>query len=66
MTASVTVPGRQSRMARRIGMLLAVAVFINYVDRGNLATAAPLVQREFHLSASQIGILLSPFTGRMR
>jgi MFS family permease len=48
-------------MARRIGMLLAVAVFINYVDRGNLATAAPVVQREFHLSASQLGILLSAF-----
>jgi MFS family permease len=48
-------------MARRMGMLLAVAVFINYVDRGNLATAAPVVQREFHLSPSQIGILLSAF-----
>ena len=61
MTASVAGPGEQSRMARRMGMLLAVAVFINYVDRGNLATAAPVVQREFHLSASQIGILLSAF-----
>ena len=61
MTASVAIPGGQSRMARRIGMLLAVAVFINYVDRGNLATAAPVVQHEFRLSASQIGILLSCF-----
>ena len=61
MTAPVAVPGGQSRMARRIGMLLAVAVFINYVDRGNLATAAPVVQHEFHLSASQLGILLSSF-----
>jgi MFS family permease len=48
-------------MARRIGLLLAVAVFMNYVDRGNLATAAPVVQRQFHLSASQIGILFSAF-----
>jgi MFS family permease len=61
MTASVAGSDGQSRMARRIGMLLAVAVFINYVDRGNLATAAPVVQRQFHLSASQIGILLSAF-----
>jgi len=60
MTASVGSDG-QSRMARRMGMLLAVAVFINYVDRGNLATAAPVVQQEFHLSASQIGVLLSAF-----
>jgi len=37
------------------------AVFINYIDRGNLATAAPLMQDELHLSASQLGILLSAF-----
>lgn len=42
-------------------MLLAVAVFINYVDRGNLATAAPVIKDELHLSATQIGILLSAF-----
>jgi MFS family permease len=37
------------------------AVFINYIDRGNLATAAPLMQDELHLSASQLGVLLSAF-----
>jgi MFS family permease len=41
--------------------LLAIAVFINYVDRGNLATAAPLMKDALGLSASQIGILLSAF-----
>ena len=41
--------------------LLALAVFINYVDRGNLATATPLIQEELHLSASQLGVLLSAF-----
>src|SRR5580693_5139823 len=41
--------------------LLALAVFINYVDRGNLATAAPLLKDELHLSASQIGLLFSAF-----
>ena len=45
----------------RIVLLVAVAVFINYIDRGNLATAAPLIQDELHLSASQLGILLSAF-----
>jgi MFS family permease len=44
-----------------IVMLLALAIFINYVDRGNLATAAPLMKDELHLSASQIGLLLSVF-----
>ncbi|HLB08116.1 MAG TPA: MFS transporter, partial [Gemmatimonadaceae bacterium] len=47
--------------ARRLSLLLAVAVFINFVDRGNLATAAPVVAKELHLSATQIGILLSSF-----
>jgi ACS family D-galactonate transporter-like MFS transporter len=42
-------------------VLLTVAVLINYVDRGNLALAAPLLKVEWHLSASQLGILLSAF-----
>jgi MFS family permease len=41
--------------------LLALAVFIAYVDRGNLGTAAPLVQDELHLTATQLGTLLSSF-----
>lgn len=50
-----------STVARRLSALLALAVFINYVDRGNLATAAPVLATELHLSATQIGILLSSF-----
>ncbi len=42
--------------------LMAVAVFINYVDRGNLATAAPLMKDELKLSASQIGVLIAAFS----
>lgn len=41
--------------------LLAIAIFINYVDRGNLATAAPLMKNELGLSATQLGLLLSIF-----
>src|ERR1700688_2961181 len=41
--------------------LLAIAIFINYVDRGNLATAAPLMKNELQLSATQLGLLLSIF-----
>lgn len=47
--------------AERLVLLVTAAVFINYIDRGNLATAAPLMQDELHLSASQLGILLSAF-----
>jgi len=42
----------------RVVALLAVASFINYVDRGSLATAAPLVREEFELSSTQLGLLL--------
>jgi MFS family permease len=45
----------------RLVQLLSVGVFINYADRGNLATAAPLMQGELHLSAGELGVLLSAF-----
>ena len=42
-------------------LLLSLSVFINYIDRGNLSTAAPLIKTEFRLSASQLGFLLTSF-----
>ena len=41
--------------------LLALAALINYVDRGNLSIAAPMLKDELGLSARQLGILLSSF-----
>jgi ACS family D-galactonate transporter-like MFS transporter len=34
---------------------------INYIDRGNLSLAAPLLKDELHLTAWQLGILFSAF-----
>lgn len=45
----------------RLVLLVTGAVFINYIDRGNLATALPLVQDQLGLTPSQLGILLSAF-----
>ncbi len=42
-------------------VLLAAAVFINYFDRGTLATASPLLQGELGLSSSELGVLFSAF-----
>jgi len=42
-------------------VLLAISVFINYVDRGNLSIAAPLLKDELGISASKLGGLLSAF-----
>jgi MFS family permease len=48
-------------MGRGVVGLLALAIFINYVDRGNLATAAPLIRDQLHLSNTRIGLLISAF-----
>src|SRR5580698_8372662 len=45
----------------RVVFLLALSVFINYIDRSNLSIAAPIVKDELGLSASQLGTLLSVF-----
>ena len=42
-------------------VLLAVAILINYVDRGNLAIAAPLLKDELDISPSKLGMLFSAF-----
>ena len=44
-----------------IVVLLGISIFINYIDRGSLSTAASLVQTEFSLSQSQLGFLLTAF-----
>jgi MFS family permease len=51
----------QETLRLSIVALLGLAVFINYVDRGNVATAAPLIQRELHLNNTAIGLLISAF-----
>ena len=42
-------------------ILLAISAFINFVDRGNLSAAAPLLKTELRLSDPQLGILLAAF-----
>lgn len=58
--ASVEIPAKAGSKSVLVG-LLAAAIFINYVDRGNIATAAPLLKGEFALSNEQLGILISAF-----
>ncbi len=42
-------------------LLLAAVLFINYVDRGALPTAAHLIQSDLHLTEAQLGLLFSAF-----
>jgi MFS transporter, ACS family, D-galactonate transporter len=41
--------------------LLAISIFINYIDRGNLSIAAPMLKDELDISAARLGFLLSAF-----
>ena len=42
-------------------LLLAICALINYVDRGNLSIAAPLLKVELRISVTQLGMLFSAF-----
>lgn len=52
---------RLSGTLRSVLVLLTLSIFINYIDRGNLSIAAPLLKDELHLSPAELGILLSSF-----
>jgi MFS family permease len=53
-------PARAARSP--IVFLLAAVLFINYVDRGAMPTAAHLIQGDLHLNYTQMGMLLSAFS----
>lgn len=59
--ATLSHTPRPAPVLRYVVALLAISVFINYIDRSNLSIAAPLLKDELSLSASRLGILLSAF-----
>lgn len=61
MTAAA-MGGARPKLGPVVIPLVALALFVNYVDRGNLATAAPLIKDELKLNASQLGVLISAFS----
>jgi MFS family permease len=59
---NATAPIDPRRAARSpIVLLLAAVLFINYVDRGTLAIAAPLIRVDLHIDDAQMGALLAAF-----
>ncbi len=58
---TLAAPDLSGRARWTIVGLLAAALFINYVDRGAVPTAAHLIQDEIGLSARQLGLLFSAF-----
>ena len=59
--SGTTYESRELRAFAPALILLAICALINYVDRGNLSIAAPLLKDELHISVTQLGILLSAF-----
>ena len=59
--AAATAPPKPVAIGAGVVGLLTLAIFINYVDRGNLATATPLLKDELKLNNTQVGWLLSAF-----
>lgn len=54
-------PGRLANALPIWLLLLSVSILINYIDRGNLAVAAPLLKDELRLSNTQLGVLITAF-----
>ena len=50
-----------TNITRALVMLLGAAVFLNYVDRGAIAVAAPLMKGELGLTATEFGTAVSAF-----
>lgn len=42
-------------------ILLAISYLINYVDRGNISVAGPLLRQELNLTPSKLGVLFAAF-----
>ena len=61
MTPAGTASDLSARARWTIVGLLAAALFINYVDRGALPTAAHLIQDDLGFSPQQLGLLMSAF-----
>ena len=49
------------RLPLRLVLMLSIGLLINYVDRGSISVAAPVLEKELALSAVQMGWVLSAF-----
>jgi ACS family D-galactonate transporter-like MFS transporter len=61
MPTMTSAHAETSRRTRIVVGLLTVAILINYIDRSNMSVAAPTLQIELGLSATQLGFLLGAF-----
>jgi len=60
--AETSAPGMVRSAHSLFVYLLAAVLFINYIDRGVMPTAGPMMLADLHLSNSQFGLLISAFS----
>ncbi|MDQ4501921.1 MFS transporter [Sinomonas sp. ASV322] len=52
---------KRTNVRWKLFVLLLVLVSVNYVDRGSISVALPIIQKEFNLTPELVGLLLSAF-----
>ena len=58
---ATAVQGRKAAPVTALVIVVAAAIFLNYVDRGAIGIAAPVMKGELGLSATTFGIAVSAF-----
>jgi len=61
LVESAAPPARRTNVRWKLFGLLLILVTVNYVDRGSISVALPIIQNEFRLSPELTGLLLSAF-----
>ena len=51
----------RNQASRFVLLIICLMYFIFYIDRVNISTAAPLIQKELGFTATQLGIAFSAF-----
>jgi len=57
----LSLDGKPTRVRWKLFFLLLALVTLNYIDRGSISVAMPLIKEEFSLSSEATGLLLSAF-----
>lgn len=59
--SAIAAPAKMTSVRWKIFLSMLALVSINYIDRASLSVAMPLISREFHLTPSMQGLILSSF-----
>ncbi|WP_138414146.1 MFS transporter [Sinomonas gamaensis] len=60
-TTAEAPSAKRTNVRWKLFVLLLVLVTVNYVDRGSISVALPIIQKEFNLTPELVGLLLSAF-----